>query len=263
MELKALHWAPEELPPQVLGRAARPGEEAAACDITIVGTGTALWKHLTLEVEELLMGAERIYLRHPLGEVYETLKARGKKVLLLAPLYYSGLGYLEIYETIADLIVKSASRYGPLVYALPGNPVVFEITPFLIEEKAKAAGLSCRMVEGMSSLESMFVQLGVDPRLGLQVVNIDQVLLGKEISPWMHTLVFHIGAPLAGFTKGGSPLALVRDWLLTRFPSSHPVMVVKPSESTFRQVSVSVELGRLLEVEAEVDILSTLHVPPL
>jgi len=267
VQLRPLHWSPEEHPPQVTGTSsklvAREDVAEGPADITVVGTGPALWKHLTLEVEEILMGAERIYMRHPVGEIYETLKARGKKVLLLAPLYFTGLGYMEIYETIADIIVKSASRYGPLVYALPGNPVVFEITPFLIGQRANDAGLTCRVIEGMSSLESMFVQLGLDPRTGLQVVNIDQVLLDHPISPWMHTLVFHIGAPMAGFTKGGRPLPYVRAWLLKRYPESHPVTVVKPSEASFRQVGFPTTLGQLLEVDSEVDILSTLHVPPL
>lgn len=269
LTFRPFQWAPEELPPSVTGATSKqagwsgPGEVAAQADITIVGTGPGRWCHLTLEVADLLMQAERIYMRHPTGEIYETLKQRGKHVLLLAPLYFTGLSYQDIYHTIADIVVKAATRYGPVVYALPGNPVVFEITPFLIAHQAQQAGRTFQVIEGMSSLECMFVQLGLDPRAGLQVLNMDQVLANHDVATWMHTLLFHIGAPLAGFLKGGRPLEQVRAWLLKRYPETHPVVVVKPSDTSFRQLSLPTTAGRLLELDAEVDILSTLYVPPL
>lgn len=236
-------------------------------DVTIVGFGPGQWSKLTLEVHDLLMQADRIYTRDPLSwEVLRELKARGKNVISLSSLYLLGLPVGELYDLMADVVARSALRYGPLVYALPGNPLVFEFPTLLVRRRALALGLSCYIVEGMSCLEAMFVANNIDPGFGLQILNLVDFEAKPRLIPSVATLMFQVGAPRHAFRKLSDPrpsnLERLRDRLLELdYPPSHRVFLLKPGEDG-RQISVEGRLARLERLEPHLNSMCTLYIPP-
>lgn len=236
-------------------------------DVTIVGFGPGTWGKLTLEVHDLLLEADRIYTRDPLSwEVLRELDRRGKRVISLSSLYLLGLPVGDVYDLMADIVARSAQRYGPLVYALPGNPMVFEFPTILLRRRARELGLTCWVVEGMSCLESMFVSHNIDPGLGLQILNQVDFEEKPQLLPSVATLMFQVGAPRHAFRKLSDPrpsnLERLRDRLLELdYPPSHRVFLLKPGEDG-RQISVEGRLARLERLEPHLNSMCTLYIPP-
>lgn len=233
-------------------------------DVTVVGFGPGSWGKLTLEVHDLLMGAERIYTRDPLSwEVMRELKSRGKRIVTLSSLYLLGLPVGDIYDLMADVVARSALRYGPLVYALPGNPMVFEFPTFLVRRRALALGLTCHIVEGMSCLETMFVSHNIDPGFGLQILNLIDFEEKPKLVPSVATLMFQIGAPAHAFKRRHerTNLERLRDLLIENdYPPEHKVFMLKPGETG--QISVEARVSRLPRLEPHLNSMCTLYIPP-
>lgn len=236
-------------------------------DVTIVGFGPGQWSKLTLEVHDLLMQADRIYTRDPLSwEVLRELKARGKNVISLSSLYLLGLPVGELYDLMADVVARSALRYGPLVYALPGNPLVFEFPTLLVRRRALALGLSCYIVEGMSCLEAMFVANNIDPGFGLQILNLVDFEAKPRLIPSVATLMFQVGAPRHVFRDQSEPDCCNLSWLRDRlieldYPPEHKVYLLKPGEDG-QQISVVGKVSRMERLKPHLNSMCTLYIPP-
>lgn len=82
-------------------------------------------------------------------------------------LYDSSESFDEVYEAIADRVVESLGR-GPIVYAVPGSPLVGERTVELLRGRLD----SLEVVAAESFLDLVFATVGVDPISdGLQIVD--------------------------------------------------------------------------------------------
>ena len=106
-------------------------------EIIVVGMGPGPVKYLTREASDLLLAEDEIYFRMSGHPVYDWLRGRGKECVSFDPLYgQPGITYDKVYRLITRTLVKAASKKGRVVYALPGNPVVFEKTPFWMRDDA-------------------------------------------------------------------------------------------------------------------------------
>lgn len=235
-------------------------------DITIVGFGPGTWGKLTIEVRDVLLAAERIVMRDPVSwEVARELERRGKHIVSLSSLYLLGLDGGDLYPLMADFVCRTAQRYGPVVYALPGNPMVFETTNTLVRLRARELGLSCFTMEGMSCLDTLFVCHNIDPGFGLQILSFNTFTDQTRIMPEVAALIFQVGAPascLSSVEPESSNLERLRGYLLEAgYPARMPVYLLKPGPHG--QISVECRLGHLEQLEEHLIPIATLYVPPL
>jgi hypothetical protein len=212
----------------------------------------------------VLLDAERIIMRDPLSwEVARELERRGKRIISLSSLYTLGLFGEDLYTLMADFVCKSAQRYGPVVYALPGNPAVFEMTQVIIRLQARKLGLTCKTYEGMSCLDTMFAAYGIDPIGGLQICCLSVIQQKVKLVPQFQCLIFHIGAPttwLPDHDKGHSNMERLKSFLLdSGYPPSHTAYLLKPGPKG--QISVPAQLDQLESLDEEVIPISTLYLP--
>lgn len=129
-------------------------------EIVVVGMGPGPEKYLTLEARKLLLGTPEIFFRFSGHPVYAWLEDRGKTCHSFEYLYTQrGATYNRIYRTIDEVLIKSAQKFDRVVYALPGNPYVFEVTPHWLKQMAEPAGVSVRIVAGLSFLEQLYIDL--------------------------------------------------------------------------------------------------------
>lgn len=234
-------------------------------DITIVGFGPGAWSKMTLEVHDILMGAERIISRDPFyWEVLRELVKRGKRVITLSSLYLLGLPGDEIYPLMVDIVIRTVKRYGPVVYALPGNPMVFEFAAMQLRHRARQEGLSCWIVEGMSCLDTIFVSHNIDPGTNLQILNfygLDKV----RVDPQVPALIFQVGLPstFLGSQDGklGNLEALKRKLLKEGYSERLPVFLLKPSLQG-GQISVEGRLSHIHQFEEHLDPACSMYLPP-
>ena len=67
--------------------------------------------------------------------------------------------------------VLEAAQEGDVVYAVPGSPLVAEKTVVLLRTAAKEQGISLVIKPSMSFLDLAYVELGIDPIAGLQIID--------------------------------------------------------------------------------------------
>lgn len=137
--------------------------------ITIVGLGPGAAEDLTRRAWRALTTAPRLYLRtaqhgsvagFPPGLRYSSFDA----------LYETHERFEEVYAAIIDELL-AAARDGDLVYAVPGDPLVGEATTTGLLAAAGAEGIPVEIVNGVSFVEPLLAQLGVDALDGLQLLD--------------------------------------------------------------------------------------------
>lgn len=239
-------------------------------EIVLVGTGPGPVSLLTREAEAALLGADRVLFRMSGHPVCHWLREQGRDVICFDALYaLPGAAHAEIYDFIARAVVKESRRTGRAVYALPGNPFVFEATSRIIERLARAEGIAVRVIAGLSFLDLAYATLGLDPARGLQICN--ALDFGGADPPFTNRLGLLIGQLFARPDPAGAPagshVESVTRWLLARFSPAHPVSLVwltgLPGYETLTRTCALADLPRECDAVRDSALAATLFVPPV
>src|SRR5215469_1941265 len=129
-----------------------------AAGITIIGLGPGSIEDLTLEVHNLLTQAaqneQTVYFRtlihptvEPLKQLLPTLRIES-----FDRLYDESKNWRELYQQIATEICDLASQQ-PIVYAVPGHPMIGETSVQNILRLASERNISTTIVAGLSFIE--------------------------------------------------------------------------------------------------------------
>jgi tetrapyrrole methylase family protein / MazG family protein len=222
--------------------------------ITIVGLGPGDPALLTLQAWDLLSQAGEIYVR---TQRHPTVAGLPPGIVLHSfdAMYDRAADFDTVYETIAGLILSLGRRTGGVIYAVPGHPLVGEASVQRILEAAAAEGLPVRLVDGLSFVEPVLVELGLDALDGLQLA--DATLLAASHHPALDP-----DRPALIGQLYSRPLASeVKLTLMNAYPEDHPVTLVRAAGSG-RAQRVTLPLFEL-DRRDEVDHLTALYVPPL
>ena len=218
--------------------------------IHIIGLGAGDLDQLPLGVYKKLKNAERLYVRTADHPVLAELAQEGLAHESFDEIYEKHDEFAPVYKEIADTLLK-LSADGPVVYAVPGHPLVAEQTvQHLIE--AEGAG-SCRLViEGGSSfLDAVFGALRIDPIDGFQLVD-GTTMESDRLNMTQHILIAQI---YDTFSASEAKLTLMEI-----YPEDYPVTIVTAAGSAQEKLR-TVPLHEL-DRAAEIDNLTTVYVPP-
>jgi len=159
-----------------------PGDATAqAGTLLIVGTGIQWAGQTTLAARGAIERADRVFYA-----VADPLAARWIKSLNASaealPYPRDGRPRRSIYQEMTDLLL-AAVRQGQRVCAVfYGHPGVLANTPHQLLQEARREGLSVRMLPGVSALDCLYTDLGVDPgRDGCQVYEATDFLLRSRL----------------------------------------------------------------------------------
>jgi tetrapyrrole methylase family protein/MazG family protein len=84
-------------------------------------------------------------------------------------LYESAEGIDEVYEGVADALVRAARVHGTVLYAVPGSPLVAERTVEILRADDR---VDVSVIPSLSFLDLAWERLGVDPvRTGVRMVD--------------------------------------------------------------------------------------------
>ncbi len=137
--------------------------------ITVVGLGAGDAGDLTRKAWQTLENASVVYLRterHPCvphlprRAFYESFDA----------LYEAYDDFADVYNAICDRLLEAA-RAEPVVYAVPGDPLVGETTVMQLLARAAENGVAVEIVHGISFIEPMLRHAGIDALDGLQILD--------------------------------------------------------------------------------------------
>ncbi len=221
-------------------------------EITVVGLGPGRFGLITMETWEILCGASCLLLRTSVHPTVEPLRRKGLVFDSYDRFYEEAEDFSSLYEHIVADLLARAQRGDRVVYAVPGSPSVAERTVVLLRDKAKEAGISLRILAGMSFLEVLYARLGVDPIEGIAVLDamdVDRIPACRGVSLVL-TQVYE--------QRIASDAKIM---LLEMFPDEHEVMYVRhlalPDESV-RRIPLF-EMDR----QPDMDHLTSVFVPHL
>lgn len=185
--------------------------------ITIVGLGSGDEDQLTLGVWKTLKAAEKVYVRTEQHPVVSFLRAEGIHCESFDHLYENNETFGSTYEAIVSFLFTEAARSSyPIVYGVPGHPMVAEATVQQLIAGSKEKGTQVHVIGGESFLDQAFIRLGFDPIEGFQLLDAAQ-LKSEWIRPHIHTIIAQVFDP---FTASDVKLALMEV-----YPDDYPIVV--------------------------------------
>lgn len=151
-------------------------------DLAIVGLGPGAADLLTLQAREALR-SKRVFLRtrrHPVVDQLPEAIAWHS----FDDLYEGHATFEEVYRAIVNRLLDEAAR-APVVYAVPGHPLVGEATTRLLLDEAPPRGLSVSIVPGLSFVDVALPLLRIDAmRDHLQVIDALELVACLERQPF-------------------------------------------------------------------------------
>jgi uncharacterized protein YabN with tetrapyrrole methylase and pyrophosphatase domain len=239
-------------------------------DIGIVGTGIVGAHQLTREAEEVVRRCRLTFVIESGYGLPEYLGGLSRNVTELGSLYEPGRDRLHTYHRMAAAVVAAAVEEPPVCLATYGHPWIYCYPTTLISRAAPLLGLHVEVFPGVSSFDTLLVDLGIDIAVtGVQMYEATDVLLRRRpIQPdvacviWQPTVVgdptYH---PQPYTAEQYEPL---QNYLLGFYPAEHEAVLV--TTKTFpltRSVVQRLPLGELAaELEAAPPV-ATLYIPPL
>ena len=225
--------------------------------IVIVGLGPGRSDLLTLEADRLLRSADMVYLRTGRHPCTEYLRDAGVSVETFDAVYEAHESLQEVYDEIAGRIVSLGKEAGqnPVVYAVPGHPLVGEITAQSILEKAKQENISIRVVDGLSFIEPAARALQLDILTGLQIVD------GQDLTQKPFPALDTDYGVLIDQMYNRQAASDIKLTLGEIYPDDHEITLIQSSGTNEEQV-ISLPLFEL-DRQAGIDHTTILYVPPL
>jgi tetrapyrrole methylase family protein/MazG family protein len=237
-------------------RGAKPKE------IVVVGLGPGRWDDLTIEARDLLLSAPHVLcrtLRHP---TVDALRERRPELVIdsFDTLYDTAKSFAALYPAMVEEVLHRAANGEPVVYAVPGHPLLGEESVRLLRAEAPARNVVVRVVAGLSYLEPVCAALGLDPlERDLQLLDathladIPPAAIMGEVLPTRPALVAQVyNRRLASGVKLALGEVYPDDWEVTLVRWAG-----MPEERVERRALAELDHGD------EADHLTTLYVPPL
>jgi tetrapyrrole methylase family protein/MazG family protein len=222
--------------------------------ITLLGLGPGDPDQLTIAARRVLQESTEIHLRtrqHPTVAAFPDRLA----VHSFDGFYKTAESFEALYERIVAAVLDLARRPEGVVYGVPGHPLIAETTGPEILRRAAAAGLSVRVVGGLSFLEPVFEALAIDPYPQTALVDAFDLARGHVPSarPDRPALIAQIHS-----RQMASEVKLT---LMALYPDEHPVRLVHAAGTA----SAFIEDLELWEIDRSdrIGLLTSLYLPPL
>jgi len=233
--------------------------------ITILGLGPGSWDDLTLHGRALLVQAAQeqthVYFRTLVHPTVEPLKADLPDLHIESfdDFYDESDDWEKLYQRITDTLCDTAAQE-PIIYAVPGHPLIGESSVQLVLKQARERGLSTRIVSGLSFLEPVCAALDLDPfTLGAQIIDatalasLQHAEIAGKLLPTMPLLVVQV--------YNRRVASAVKIALGECYPDEWPVKLVRAAGIDSDEAVIEMPLYAL-DRNNLANHLCTLYVPP-
>lgn len=220
-------------------------------EITIIGLGAGDLDQLPYGIYKKLTQTKECFVRTMDHPVITDLTALGTKFLSFDSIYEKHDQFEAVYEEISETLLSEAMN-GPVLYAVPGHPMVAEKTVQLLLEKGPDRGVAIKLEGGQSFLDPLFQAVKIDPIEGFQLLD------GTDLSPDDLHIRQHmiIGQVYDAFSASNVKLTLME-----KLPDDYTVYIVTAAGSSEEKVTQCAlyELDRQMELSN----LTSVYVPPV
>jgi uncharacterized protein YabN with tetrapyrrole methylase and pyrophosphatase domain len=218
--------------------------------IRIAGLGPGAPGDITLSVWKALRSSSCTYLRTGKHPVVNWLIKEGILFSTFDYLYEKSASFEDVYLQIAEAVITAAQRE-PVLYAVPGHPLVAEESVRLIFIAAEQRGIGINLLPAVSFVDAVCSTLRLNPSLGLQIID------GLRLEDYMPlrdrpALITQVYSRMVAADAKVS--------LLELYPPDHPVTVVKAAGLKDEE---RIEVVPLYEIDRQewIDHLTSLYIP--
>lgn len=219
--------------------------------IEIIGLGAGDLDQLPLGVYKKLLSHNRLFLRTKEHPVVKELEKEGVGYTSFDDIYEANDQFEAVYEEICQRLLEEAND-GPVVYAVPGHPLVAERTVQILLELQKRGEITVEIGGGQSFIDALFQALRIDPVEGFQLL--DGTSFKKEqLQIQQHMIISQVYDRFVA--------SEVKLTLMELLPDEYPVTIVTAAGSGEQ----SLKEVQLYELDREVTLnnLTSLYVPPV
>lgn len=240
-------------------------------DIYVVGLGMVGYSQVTREVRNIFEKVGKIYTLHNQELVLDYCGKFTEDLVDLRKEYAEEEDRIEIYNRMADRILTDAqSSDKQIALAVYGHPLLAVAPSKFIIERADNYGLDISVRPGISSLDSLYVDLELDPvQNGLQVYEATDFVV-REFEPNISVPLFLLQIGVFGTslhsTAKSKPerFRLLKNYLTDYYPPNHSVKIIKTSMYPLVETEeMSVRLSNFEKIHKKVTVAHTLYVPPV
>lgn len=239
-------------------------------DVAIVGLGISSVHQLTREAEETIRRCERVFVADHAPGAVDYLKSLNSRTTDLTHQFSADVHRLTTYRDIAAEIVAAAVEKSPVCFATYGHPKMYSYPTVLIERAASILDLKIMIVPGISFLDTLLVDLDIDPGFdGLQLYEATDLLVrDRPLQPDVACVIAQAPVVLEPSLKGGKPgksnLDKLQAHLLKFYPAKHEfVIVISKTHPLANSVLQRAPLADLATVLAKASYSGTLYIPPV
>ncbi|WP_374722028.1 nucleoside triphosphate pyrophosphohydrolase [Peribacillus tepidiphilus] len=219
--------------------------------ITVIGLGAGDINQIPLGVYKIIKKAKTCFARTKDHPVISELTAEGVTFESFDYVYEKHDSFRDVYEEIVDLLLKMAEA-DDILYAVPGHPMVAEMTVQLLLEKGPQKGIEIKIEGGQSFLDALFQAVKIDPIDGFQLLD-GTALRRDDIAVTQHVI---IGQVYDSFIASEVKLTLME-----KYPDDFQVYIITAAGSNQERV-VKLPLYEL-DRQMELSNLTSIYVPPI
>jgi uncharacterized protein YabN with tetrapyrrole methylase and pyrophosphatase domain len=239
-------------------------------DIAAVGLGIVGVHHLTREAHEIIRRCSEVFfIDTGYGEA-RYLRELCPRVTSLLPLYGVGESRLPTYRKMAATVVSAAIDHPPVCFASYGHPLVFCYPTTLIRRAAHLLDLRFEVVAGISSLDTLLIDVDYDFSAdGLQMHDATDLVLKQrplqnDVPCVLWQTTSFTDASYRRDSVSSDVLAGLQRYLLRFYPPEHRVlMVFSSTHPALRSIVEPYPLGDLAARLSKGTQSGTLFIPPV
>ena len=221
--------------------------------LTIVGLGPGSIDDLSLKAWRTLENATTVYLRterhpcvpdlpksatyHSFDHLYENIEA-----------------FEDVYSTITKTLIDKA-KTEDIIYCVPGDPFVGESTTTRILSVAQTAKIDIEIISGISFIEPMLAQLGLDALEGVQIFD------GLDIAAMHHPPINPDYPALVGQIYSRDVASDIKLILMNQYPDEFEVTLIHGA-GTSEEAHETLSLYEIDRSE-RINHLTSLYIPVL
>lgn len=238
-------------------------------DVYIVGTGMVGYRQITKETENAIEESEKIFLVHYHQTFTDYLDKFDIEVVDLTEEYGEGADRGKTYERMADRVINTAETCdAPVTFALYGHPLVFVSPSRQVIDYAKESDLNVDVRPGISSMDSLYIDLELDPaNNGIQMFEATDLLLREyDLNPYVPAMLWQVGTVETSLyaAKGSEPSRFTRlkEYLQEFYPDDHEVVLAQTATYPLTESEqIKFKLEDFEEMSDDINGLQTLYIP--
>lgn len=216
-----------------------------------MGLGASDYEQLPIGIYKKLKEAKKVFVRTMEHPVLRVLQDEGIQFESFDQVYEKHDTFQPVYQEIVEHLLEAAQSE-PIVYAVPGHPLVAEQTVQLLIEAEREGKVQLAIEGGQSFLDPIFAALKIDPIEGFQLLDGTNFSI-HDVNMRSHVLIAQVYDQFSA--------SEVKLTLMEKYRDDYPITVVTGAGSS-NELIKTIPLYEL-DQAMELNNLTTIYVPPV